>query len=202
MDGIELMAQAMHAAHERLDVSASNLANVSSGGFRRSIATVRLGANGLSVGVAPDPKGGPLERTGRPFDLAVAGKGAFFVRDGGGRAVAIRSASFVLDARGALRDERGRALLGSHGAVRATADTTIDARGVVRDASGRAIDGVRIAPGTSLQSGFLERSNVDAVREMVDVLAAQRAFESAQKTLSAIDDTRAKAVNDVAKVAA
>ena len=35
---------------------------------------------------------------------------------------------------------------------------------------------------------------------MVDVLAAQRAFESAQKTLSAIDDTRAKAVNELAKV--
>jgi flagellar basal body rod protein FlgG len=40
------------------------------------------------------------------------------------------------------------------------------------------------------------------VREMVDVLSAQRAFETAQTTLSAIDGTRAKAANDVARVAA
>jgi len=84
--------------------------------------------------------------------------------------------------------------------VRAGWADAVDARGVVRDASGKAVEQLRLAPGTSLRSGFLERPNVDAVREMVDVLAAQRAFESAQKTLSAIDDTRAKAVNELAKV--
>jgi flagellar basal-body rod protein FlgG len=198
MDGIELMAQAMHAARARLDVSAANLANASSGGFRRQVAHVRLGPAGLTE----DAKPGPLERTGRAFDLAVAGAGAFFVRDGGGRAVPERSASFVLGAGGYLRDELGRVLLGSHGPLRAEAAATFDARGVERAGSGKAVDRVRVAAGTSLQSGFLERSNVDAVREMVDVLAAQRAFESAQKTLSAIDDTRAKAVNDLAKVSA
>jgi flagellar basal-body rod protein FlgG len=202
MDGIQLMAQAMHAARARLDVSAANLANASSGGFRRKIAHVRLGPAGLTVAATEDAKPGPLERTGRAFDLAVAGGGAFFVRGAGGYAVPERSASFVLGAGGYLRDERGRALLGSHGPLRADAAATFDARGVERDGTGTAVDRVRVAAGTSLQSGFLERSNVDAVREMVDVLAAQRAFESAQKTLSAIDDTRAKAVNDVAKVSA
>ena len=200
MDGIELMAQAMHAARARLDLSASNLANVSSGGFRRRVARVQLGPAGLSVSAALDAKPGPLERTGRPFDLAVAGTGAFSVRDRAGAVSPERSASFVLDPAGILRDERGRALLGARGAVRAEASTTIDARGIVRDGAGRAVDRLRLTPGTSLQRGFLERSNVDAVREMVDVLGAQRAFETAQKTLSAIDDTRAKAVNDLAKV--
>jgi flagellar basal body rod protein FlgG len=200
MDGIELMAQAMHAAHARLDVSASNLANVSSGAFRRRVARVQLGPAGLSVSAATDAKPGPLERTGRPLDLAVAGPGAFFVRDRAGTVSPERSASFVLDSAGNVRDERGRALLGAHGPVRADASTTLDARGIVRDGAGRAVDRLRLAAGTSLQTGFLERSNVDAVREMVDVLGAQRAFETAQKTLSAIDDTRAKAVNELAKV--
>jgi flagellar basal-body rod protein FlgG len=201
MNGIELMAQAMHAARARLDISAQNLANVSSGGgFRRRVARVRLAAGGLSVSAAEDPRGGPLERTGRGFDLAVAGAGAFFVRDGRGRVEAERSASFVLGAGGVLRDESGRVLLGERGPLRASAATTFDARGAARDGAGRALDRVRLAPGTSLRAGFLERSNVDAVREMVDVLAAQRAFESAQKTLSAIDDTRSKAVNDLARV--
>jgi flagellar basal body rod protein FlgG len=201
MDGIKLMAQAMHAARERLDVSAANLANVSSGGFTRRVAHVRLGAAGLSVSAVPDATPGPLERTGRPLDLAVAGRGAFLVRSAAGT-VPERSGSFVPDAAGVLRDERGRALLGSVGPVRARAGASVDARGTVRDAAGRAVDRVRLSAGASLQSGFLERPNVDAVREMVDVLAAQRAFETAQKTLSAIDDTRAKAVNELAKAAA
>jgi flagellar basal-body rod protein FlgG len=51
-----------------------------------------------------------------------------------------------------------------------------------------------------VQSGFLEGANVDAVREMVNVLEAQRAFETAQKTLGAIDEARQKDVNDVVRV--
>ncbi len=35
---------------------------------------------------------------------------------------------------------------------------------------------------------------------MVDVLTAQRAFETAQKTLSAIDEERQKESNDVVRV--
>ena len=201
MDGIQLMAQAMHAARARLEISASNLANVSStAGFRRSVARVHLGPEGLSVSSAADTKPGPLERTGRSWDVAVAGNGAFSVRGTGGAIESERSASFVADGEGVLRDERGRALLGLRGVVRAGWADAVDARGVVRDASGKAVEQLRLAPGTSLRSGFLERPNVDAVREMVEVLAAQRAFESAQKTLSAIDDTRAKAVNELAKV--
>jgi flagellar basal body rod protein FlgG len=37
------------------------------------------------------------------------------------------------------------------------------------------------------------RNKVDAVAEMIDVLAAERSFESAQKTVSAIDTSRQKA---------
>ena len=54
--------------------------------------------------------------------------------------------------------------------------------------------------GATLQSGFVLASNVDAIHEMVDVLAAQRAFETAQKALGALDDARAKAANELARV--
>jgi len=194
------MASAMHAARARLDVSATNLANVSSTGFQRRVARVSLSERGLRVLSRLDRTQGPLERTGRVFDLAAV-RGSFWVRAADGGAVAERSASFVLDAAGRLVDERGRALLGERGPVRATADATIDSRGVVR-AGGEAIDRLRLSGGTSVESGFLERSNVDAIGEMVDVLAAQRAFETAEKTLGAIDETRAKDANDVARVKA
>ena len=92
-------------------------------------------------------------------------------------------------------------MLGAHAPLVTSADASIDASGVVRDGgveSGR----VRLRPGTTMESGFLEGSNVDAVREMVDVLTAQRAFETAQKTLSAIDEERQKDADDVGRVKA
>jgi len=193
------MASAMHAEQARLDVDASNLANVSTNGFRRSVAHERLTSAGIVTTTAADASPGALRRTGRSFDLAVAGPGGFFVRDRSGRTLAERSASFERDARGRLVDERGRVLLGTHGPLVVGADATIDDRGIVRVA-GDAAGALRLQPGTFVQSGFLEAANVDAVHEMVDVLEAQRAFETAQKTLSAIDEERQKNADDVSRV--
>ncbi len=193
------MATAMHAAKVRLDVAAGNLANVSSGGFHKRVAHASLTAAGLVTTSAVDATQGPLVRTGRNFDLALAGPGGFFVRDAQGGVVESRAGSFERDGRGRLVDARGRVLLGRDGPIAAGAEATIDARGIVRD-GGEEVGRIRLRPGTTVQSGFLETSNVDAVREMVDVLGAQRAFETAQKVLCAIDDARSKDVNDVARV--
>ncbi len=199
MDGIELMASAMHAAKSRLDVSASNLANVSTAGFQRHVTHARLTDRGVVASSASDTAQGPLASTGRTFDLAIVGRGGFSVRDASGVVRESRSGSFERNARGELANERGAVLMGTRGPIVASADATIDSRGIVRDAGverGR----IRLRAGTTLESGFLEGSNVDAVREMVDVLSAQRAFETAQKTLSALDDERQKSADDVARV--
>jgi len=193
------MATAMHAAEERLDVAASNLANVSTEGFRGRLTHVRLTAGGLVATNEVDVRGGPLQHTGRAFDLAVAGPGAFLVRDRDGRTIALRSGSFEPDRFGRLADVRGNVVLGRHGPVVCSASATIDSRDIVRF-DGAAVDVVRTTPATQLQSGFLEAANVNAVGEMVEVLQAQRAFETAQKTLGAIDDARQKDVDDVARV--
>jgi flagellar basal-body rod protein FlgG len=56
-------------------------------------------------------------------------------------------------------------------------------------ASGDAIEGT---PGTdnygTITSGYLEMSNVDAVEEMVNMIAAQRAYELNSKSIKASDD--------------
>jgi len=199
MDGIALMATAMDAAKHRLDVSAGNLANVSTNGFHKRLAHVSLTSRGLVATSSVDPSQGSLRHTGRSFDLAIVGNGGFFVRDATGHVVETRTGSFERDPRGRLVDSLGRALLGMHGPVTASADATIDARGVVHD-EGAEVARIRLRPGTTVQSGFLEGPNVDAVHEMVDVLEAQRAFETAQKTLSALDAAREKDVNDVVRV--
>jgi flagellar basal-body rod protein FlgF len=200
MDALELMATAMRAAKTRLDVSASNLANVSSDGFRKRVARATLTPAGLTTTSVKDPTPAPLRRTGRTFDLAAVG-GSFAIRRPDGSIGRLTSGSFERDDRGRLSDEHGRMLMGSRGPLIVPgADATIDDRGVVRDGAARIVDQLRVDPGASVQSGFLEGTNVDAVHEMVDVLDAQRAFETAQKTLSALDEERQKDANDVVRV--
>lgn len=47
--------------------------------------------------------------------------------------------------------------------------------------------------------GFLEKSNVNAVREMVDMIEVQRSYEANQKTVTAHDQTLGRLINDVGR---
>jgi flagellar basal-body rod protein FlgF len=51
-----------------------------------------------------------------------------------------------------------------------------------------------------IHQGFLETSNVNTVREMTDMIATTRTFESTQKGIQAYDQMMGKAVNDVPKL--
>ncbi len=51
--------------------------------------------------------------------------------------------------------------------------------------------------GGTVQQGFLEQSNVNIVREMVDMITVMRSYEANQKVLQAQDSTLEKAVNEV-----
>jgi flagellar basal-body rod protein FlgF len=51
-----------------------------------------------------------------------------------------------------------------------------------------------------IRQGFLEQSNVNIVREMVDMITVMRSYEANQKVLQAQDSTLDKAVNQVGAV--
>jgi flagellar basal-body rod protein FlgG len=53
--------------------------------------------------------------------------------------------------------------------------------------------------GQVIQS-YLEQSNVDAIREMVDMISLMRSYEANQRVITAIDGTLDKAVNEVGRV--
>jgi flagellar basal-body rod protein FlgG len=48
--------------------------------------------------------------------------------------------------------------------------------------------------------GFLEASNVDIGREMVDMLTVFRTYETNQRMLTMIDETVGKAVNEIGRL--
>lgn len=164
MDGIAWAASAMAAAQQRLEIAAQNLANGSTDGFRKLLARGALHQEGVAISSMRDGGQGALRRTGRPFDRAIVGAGAFVVRDAQGIRTETRSGAFSRDRFGKLRDDLGRVL-----------------------------ERTKLAAGSYVRSGFLESSNVDSIGEMVNVLEAERSFESAQKVLSAIDQSSQRA---------
>ena len=58
-----------------------------------------------------------------------------------------------------------------------------------------------IAPeGATVQQGILETSKVNVVKEMVNMITIQRAYEAGQKVITSIDETLEPAVNTVGRV--
>ncbi|MNO39340.1 Flagellar basal-body rod protein FlgG [compost metagenome] len=51
-----------------------------------------------------------------------------------------------------------------------------------------------------VRQGYLERSNVDTAQAMVDLMAAQRAYESNQKIIQYYDKSLDKAVNEIGRI--
>jgi flagellar basal-body rod protein FlgF len=189
----------MVAARTRLDIATGNLANVSTDGFEKAVARGVLTADGVRIERERPREHGSLQHTGRPFDLAIVGDGAFRVRDAGGHVSSTRNGAFTRDRDGALCDDAGRVLIGTRGPVIVPDGATIDDRGAVMQ-NGKERNRLVLPEGSTVRSGFVETANVDAIGEMVDVLAAQRSFESAEKAVAAIDAVRQKSANDVARV--
>jgi flagellar basal-body rod protein FlgG len=149
-------ATGMDAQQTRLDVTANNIANVSTGGFKKSRAefedlmyqTMRApgtatGAStaaptGLQVGMgvrtvdtARSHSEGDLQHTGNPLDVAIEGNGFFPIHLPGGDTGYTRAGSLKLDSEGHLVTSEGYAL-GTEITIPADAQTvTIGADGTV-----------------------------------------------------------------------
>jgi flagellar basal-body rod protein FlgF len=199
MDGIVWATSAMAAAQTRLDIATANLANVSTDGFHKAVARGKLTASGVDIEAVTSSEPGALRRTGRAHDLAIVGSGSFVVRDARGLVAKTRDGHFERDRSGILRDDAGRALLGSRGPICMMHGAAIERDGRVM-LGGRDVNRIVIGNGATIESGFLETADTNAIDEMVAVLESQRAFEGAEKVVSAIDATRQKTDNDVARV--
>lgn len=157
---------------------------------------------------------GPLARTGNPLDVAIKGAGHFavetaagvrYTRDGrfsvneigelvtaaghrvldeGGSTILIpvEAAAIGISSDGTLTAEDGR-LLGVLGLHR------LPARRIVRFGDGLfAPEGdPEPALGSSIAQGFVEASNVNPIREITDLIEAQRAYERGRAMLDAED---------------
>jgi flagellar basal-body rod protein FlgF len=157
---------------------------------------------------------GTFDRTGNPLDLAIEGDGFFRLQGPDGETVLTRSGTFLVNSQGNLSYPGGYLLMGESGPIQVGNGTvTVAQSGEVQSDTqivGRIVPmtvddvqslekigaslfsvpaGVATSPATapSIQQGYLETSNVDIVREMVDMIVAYRTYEANAKALQQQD---------------
>lgn len=169
---------------------------------------------------------GAPDVTGLPLDFSISGEGFFAIQSGGGTAYT-RAGNFSLDnegylclpgegrvldprgnpislgtdriqadARGNLYQEEGGAFLGQLG-VFSFADNEALARNPRGLFEG---GGARPVADAALQWKSVERSNVDLVGQMVEMLASQRSLQSAAQLTKMYDQVMGKAATDLGSV--
>ncbi|MCL2226426.1 MAG: flagellar hook-basal body protein [Oscillospiraceae bacterium] len=168
---------------------------------------------------------GRLEGTELSTDLAIVGDAFFVVQTEDGERFT-RAGAFRLDDLGYIVDAGGHFLLGEGGPIMVGyLDFTVNREGVVR-VGDEIIDTIRTvsfednnslrqqgynlflslepplpaANQNQIIQGFLESSNVDIGREMVDMLTIFRVYEANQRMLTMIDETVGMAVNEIGRV--
>ena len=183
----------------------------------------------LAVNHATDQRRGAVAPTGRNTDVALQSRGFFVVQDQEGNELYTRDGGFHLDNTGRLVTAGGLQVQGSGGAIEVgtgtleiLGDGTVSVNGAARGRlrvvdfedptklthrgdSLMATDPDRPATDVpakeiAVLQGHLEGSNVDPVRTLVDMIAAQRAFEVQSKMLQASDESLQKSVNNLSAV--
>jgi len=208
-------AQALRYWESRQAISANNLANMSTPGFKAERVFARL-LNDASIVTesGTDFSPGALNSTGRPLDLALVGDGFLVVQTPAGPRWT-RGGSLSLDATGRLVDGSGHPLLGDHGEIVLPTGTV-----EINDAGGIFVDGVSVdhlrlerpraagplvRAGANLwvpdprseavpedqvrvRQGHLEESNVNSISAMVEMIEIQRAYSAVQRSMITEDE--------------
>jgi len=222
-------ASGMVAQTAKQDVIANNIANAQTPGFKRLrvVTTSFAEALGNAVSVtetgnralyppspvrtasvraetASDTSDGPVIPTGNILQFAIQGPGTFEIGSGDS-ARQTRNGSFIIDKDGELANSDGEKLAGKSGSIKMPAGVwSVTTDGAIVNAKGEEIDQIKINGAeqgkTRVIQGHIEQSNVNIIREMVDMIANLRSFEANQKVVQSVDQTLDKLINEAGKV--
>ena len=188
----------------------------------------KLGLGAYTAGIATDHAQGDMQTTGNPLDLAISGQGYFAVQTPQGVRYT-RDGNFYRAANGQLSTVNGQAVLddtnqpitipeettsisvGTKGEVYAD-NQQIGQLQFVQFAGPQAVlkQGNNLyyaqnnaqpqAASGEIQQGMLERSNVNTVNEMVNLIANYRVYEANSKAVTTQDSMLDKSVNEVGRL--
>lgn len=177
--------------------------------------------------IVTDMTPGVLEKTDRSLDMAIEGDGFFVVETPQGNRYT-RDGSFTISSNGVLMTREGFPLVGEQGEISLTGsdiavdpDGTIENNGIAagrlklvtfKDTSGLMREGhmfaqrvdastveVPVGPETRVIQGYVESSNVNAVRAMTEMIEAMRSYETHAKMIKTMDDMTRRAIDEVGR---
>jgi len=172
---------------------------------------------------------GVMDMTANPLDIAISGNGYFKIQTPSGVRYS-RAGNFQLNSRGQLSTGDGNLVLGDGGPIALTnsnfevsPDGRIVANGATvgklaivnfTDPRGLIKEGANLfrpknnsvqedaAGDYTVKQGFLEKSNVNSVVEMTEMIDLHRAYESQQKVITTIDEIDDQSIRRVGKLTA
>lgn len=187
----------------------------------------RVGGGLFVHEVAFDPSNGPMQQTSNSLDVAIEGDGWFTVGVGSERFFtragnfSKSAAGFLVTADGEARvlDDKGRPIRIPDGDLTIAEDgqISVDGTAVARLWVQGSADPKRYLPvggnryqltegptpgpaSARLHQGFVERSTVSPVQEMVTLIRTSRAYEANQRMITQQDQALGRVVNDVGRV--
>lgn len=195
------------------DITANNLANANSDGFKGDMVTAHsLAGQSHPVPVqSVDLSQGTLRDTGRPLDVALQGHGFTVIQTPNGERLT-RGGAYTLNPQGTLVDVHGDPVLGTGGPISITGnkvdikpdgtivvdgavagklrlETVADPSTLVKEGAGRFIANGPTTDATDVgvHQGTLEDSNVNSLLGSVDLVMIQRAYASGVDALHTMD---------------
>lgn len=194
---------------------------------RNIIGTMTLGSRIDSVDTGFTQ--GTIESTDIDTDFAIEGRGFFTVQREDGNQFYTRDGHFHVNTQGILVDDSGNTVIGRDNQTGALGAINVGSGKMTSDAYGNiSIDGnarykiytvdfndynALTKVGDNLYTGqnaaevntvvrqkSLEKSNVNLVNTMSDLITTMRTFETDQKAVQSIDGTLDKLINEVGKV--
>lgn len=191
---------------------------------KKPIVIGGLGTGACVSGIYTDFDNSNLKKTENPADLALAGEGYFVIDTPEGQRFT-RSGEFKINSEGLLTSNQGYPVLDSNDSpINIEGEFAVDSQGNI-NVNGENIGRFKIVNFENLQllerlgnsllispeaavevekpeilQGYIELSNVNAVKEMVTLINVVRAYEALQKMVQAEDDTIGKAIESVGSV--
>ena len=223
--GIVTTARSLSYYSRLQEMTANNLANASSDGFKADRMTAasfdQVWPEAL---MSLDLSQGTVRDTRRPFDLALESEGFLVVDTPDGERLT-RGGGFEVDKAGFLVDRSGNLVLGHDGplhvagevvvveadgtvivddarAGRLRIETVADQSTLIKEGHGRyRVDGERLEViDPRLRQGALEDANVDALTGTVDLIRIQRAYSAGVDALRTLDGVMASVTDDVGRL--
>lgn len=184
------------------------------------------GSSAQIPAITVDYSPGIMQKTGNVLNLAIEGKGFFAIQTKDGVAYT-KDGRFTLNRDGELVTQAGDYVLGKDKKIVIKGnDIRISQEGVIR-VDGKKVDKLKIVSFSEpsalikrgagfhnpddlagakeekkvrVQSGYIELSNVQAIKEMVEMISIQRTFEAYQKTIQTISEQDKASTNRIGRL--